>query len=123
METMVENKDFGVRQKLDSAASATKVPTVNSIQNMKRFSSYSALLEENSEATSTISPAGVKTNNGDQDTRSSENMVKAALTEFLNDGEVKNNPDGNRCVQNLLMKTEREWRKQRRNSAQERAHE
>lgn len=108
------------RQRMEPAASTTQVPTVSLVHNLKRFSSYSVALTDGNNADTTTSPAIVKAANSEQDHRDSENVVRAALTELLNDASVKNNPDGNRSVQNLLMKTEKEWRRKRRHSVHER---
>ncbi|EED12807.1 conserved hypothetical protein [Talaromyces stipitatus ATCC 10500] len=103
------------------AASTTQVPTVNTVHSFKRLLSYSDKLPvEDQSANPKTLPAAVKPDKNEQDHRNSENMVKAALTELLNDEDVKNNPDSNKSVQNLLMKTEKEWRRQRRKSAHER---
>lgn len=102
-------------------ASATQVPTVSTVHNVKRLLSYSDKLSADGQtANPGALPAAVKLEKKEEDHRNSENMVKAALTELLNDEDVKNNPAGNKSVQNLLMKTEKEWRKQRRKSVHER---
>ncbi|KAF7590994.1 hypothetical protein BBP40_002188 [Aspergillus hancockii] len=43
-------------------------------------------------------------------------QMKTALTELLNDGRVKGSTHGSRCLQNILMQTEREMRNERRKS-------
>lgn len=103
------------------AASTTQVPTISTVHSVKRFLSYSDKLSvEDQAANPEALPATVKSDKKEEDRRNSENMVKAALTELLNDQDVKNNPEGNKSVQNLLMKTEKERRKQRRKSVHER---
>lgn len=103
------------------AASTTQVPTVSTVHSVKRLLSYSDKLSvDGHTANPEALPAAVKLEKKEEDHRNSENMVKAALTELLNDEDVKNNPAGNKSVQNLLMKTEKEWRKQRRKSVHER---
>lgn len=103
------------------AASTTQVPTVSTVHGFKRLLSYSDKLSMDGQtANPEALPAAVNLDKKEEDRRSSENMVKAALTELLNDEDVKKNPAGNKSVQNLLMKTEKEWRKQRRKSVHER---
>lgn len=103
------------------AASTTQVPTVSTVHSVKRLLSYSDKLSVDGQtANPEALPAAVKLDKKEEDHRNSANMVKAALTELLNDEDVKNNPAGNKSVQNLLMKTEKEWRKQRRKSVHER---
>jgi hypothetical protein len=103
------------------AASTTQVPTMSTVHSVKRCLSYSDKLSvEEQAANPEALTAAVKSDKKEEDRRSSENMIKAALTELLNDQDIKNNPEGNKCVQNLLMKTEKERRKQRRKSVHER---
>lgn len=103
------------------AASTTQVPTVSTVHTLGRLLSYSdnSSVDEPTANSDALQDA-VKSDRKDGDHRNSENRVKAALTELLNDEDVKNNPAGNKSVQNLLMKTEKEWRRQRRKSVHER---
>lgn len=103
------------------AASTNQVPTISTVHSFKRLSSYSdkTLVDARTLDLETL-PAAIKSDRKEEDHRNSENLVKAALTELLNDEDVKKNPAGNKSVQNLLMKTEKEWRKQRRKSVHER---
>lgn len=82
-------------------SSTTHIPTTTSTSSLERASSYS---------TPTDTP-------GEAHERESEHQVKATLTELLNDARVRSNPHGSRRVQNALMDTERELRKQRRRSS------
>lgn len=116
---MAEDKPHPKRQQIP-AASTTQVPTVSTVHNFKRFLSYSDKVSTDGQtANPEALSAAVKLDKKEEDHRNSENMVKAALTELLNDQNVKNNPAGNKSVQNLLMKTEKEWRKQRRKTVHE----
>ncbi|PYI12542.1 hypothetical protein BO78DRAFT_392383 [Aspergillus sclerotiicarbonarius CBS 121057] len=92
------------------AASTTKVPTLHTTQPIKRSISYHPSQDDEHIASSKASEA-----------RCSDHMVKAALTELLNDDGVKANARGSRSVQNLLMDTENALRKQRRESLSGRA--
>ncbi|RAO70702.1 uncharacterized protein BHQ10_006714 [Talaromyces amestolkiae] len=117
---MAENKPPPRRQQVP-AASTTQVPTVGTVHSFKRLLSYSDNLSINGQtANPEALSAAVTSDKKEEGHRNSENMVKAALTELLNDEDVKNNPAGNKSVQNLLMKTEKEWRKQRRKTVHER---
>jgi hypothetical protein len=96
------------------ALSANKVPTIQSLRtnNTKRSVSYN-VDAPNSDSTpeeKKQSPAGEKV-----DQTRCDNMLKASLTGLLNAGEVKSDARG-RKVQNLLMETQRDLRKQRRES-------
>ena len=103
------------------AASTTQVPTVSTIHGPRRLLSSSEKLPVEPQIEGSQGPpAAVKSDKNEANHRTSENMVKAALTELLNDDNVKNNPVGNKSVQDLLMKTEREWRKLRKKSVHER---
>ncbi|PWY83098.1 hypothetical protein BO94DRAFT_118485 [Aspergillus sclerotioniger CBS 115572] len=92
------------------AASSNKVPSLHTIQPMKRSISYSPAQDDEHIASSKAS-----------ESRGSDHMVKAALMELLNDDGVKASARGSRSVQNLLMDTEKALRKQRRESLSGRA--
>ncbi|KAL4877406.1 hypothetical protein BJY04DRAFT_198307 [Aspergillus karnatakaensis] len=108
------------------ALSANKVPTIQSLNpSMKRSISYnisnpssscsSALDTETSpQDLKKDSPTGSKV-----DQASADNMLKASLTGFLNADDIKGAGAGDargRKVQELLMETQRDLRKQRRES-------
>ncbi|KAJ0417944.1 hypothetical protein BJY00DRAFT_315341 [Aspergillus carlsbadensis] len=89
-------------------ASANKVPTIQSLKATKRSVSSNATPEEHAVSRSddkkkTIDQAGC------------DQMLKASLTGILNSGEVKSDARG-RKVQNLLMETQKDLRRQRRES-------
>ncbi|PYH89109.1 hypothetical protein BO71DRAFT_403319 [Aspergillus ellipticus CBS 707.79] len=92
------------------ASSTTNVPTLHTLHPMKRSISYSPDSEESHSPTSSRS----------SEHRGGDHMVKAALTELLNDDSVRSNARGSRSVQNFLMETEHALRKQRRQSLNER---
>ena len=81
-------------------SSTTQIPATTSTPSLERASSYSTPTDTPDEAHK----------------RESDHQVKATLTELLNDARVRSNPHGSRRVQNALMETERELRKQRRRS-------
>lgn len=82
-------------------SSTTDIPIANPTSSLERSSSYSTPTDTPDEAHE----------------RESDHQVKATLTELLNDARVRSNPHGSRRVQNALMETERELRKQRRRSS------
>ncbi|KAL2822431.1 hypothetical protein BJX63DRAFT_376492 [Aspergillus granulosus] len=92
------------------AASANKVPTIQSLRGIKRSVSYSAVHEER-----TTSPTEEKIK---IDQAEYDQMLKASLTGMLNWGGVKSDARG-RKVQDLLMETQKDLRKQRRKSLEE----
>ncbi|PWY66463.1 hypothetical protein BO70DRAFT_366532, partial [Aspergillus heteromorphus CBS 117.55] len=86
---------------------------------MKRSISYSPDTEDdhsNSRAHSPTTTSKPKTS----EPRVNDHLVKAALTELLNDDGVRSNARGSRSVQNFLMDTEHALREQRRQSLSER---
>ncbi|KAL2787912.1 hypothetical protein BJX66DRAFT_340767 [Aspergillus keveii] len=89
------------------AASANKVPTIQSLKATKRSISYNATPEERA-----VSPTDEKRT---VDQAGCDQMLKASLTGLLNSGEVKTDARG-RKVQNLLMETQKDLRRQRRQS-------
>ncbi|KAL2871208.1 uncharacterized protein BJX67DRAFT_343800 [Aspergillus lucknowensis] len=91
-------------------ASASNIPTIQNLKHEKRSISYNATPEER-----TVSPE--PDNRVDQ--AGCDQLLKASLMGILNSGEVKSDGRG-RKVQNLLMETEKDWRKQRRQSRGER---
>ncbi|KAI2864782.1 hypothetical protein CBS63078_5529 [Aspergillus niger] len=98
-------------------ASADKVPTIHTIQPMKRSTSYSPTQESDEEYKQHVK----KDSASSTVACGNDHKVKAALTELLNDDGVKCNARGSRSVQNLLMDTEKALRKQRRESLSGRA--
>ncbi|KAL4862614.1 hypothetical protein BDV12DRAFT_178590 [Aspergillus spectabilis] len=101
------------KQNPHSALSANKVPTIQSLgtNNIKRSASYNvAAARPDSPDEKMQSPTGEKV-----DQTRCDNMLKASLTGLLNAGEVKYDARG-RKVQNLLMETQHDLRKQRRES-------
>ncbi|KAL3478527.1 hypothetical protein BJX99DRAFT_224267 [Aspergillus californicus] len=96
------------------AASANKVPTIQSLKDssMKRSASYNTVAHGHDptreDTTIPESPTAKKI-----DQAGCDQMLKASLTGILNSGEVKSDARG-RKVQDLLMDTQKDLRKQRR---------
>ncbi|OGE53938.1 hypothetical protein PENARI_c007G10127 [Penicillium arizonense] len=92
------------------AASSNSVPTINSTRDMKRsITSYSTRDDPTGTNPNTPSHTSVTL-------LSDRQQVKATLTNILNDDRVKHNPNGSRCVQNILLENEHDMRKQRKRS-------
>ncbi|KAL2847515.1 hypothetical protein BJY01DRAFT_164832 [Aspergillus pseudoustus] len=112
-------------QQKHSAASASKVPTIQSLKETRRTISYNATPEERDSGTSSpTSATSSRRGSGDKgkiDQAGCDQMLKASLTGILNSGEVKSDSRG-RKVQELLMETQKDLRKQRRASLGEREH-
>lgn len=96
-------RDINMAHLRDSrtSASSTEIPTINFTQTLERSSSHPDPADDAPEQ---------------YDRRESDYQVKATLTDVLNDGRVKSSPHSSRRVQNVLMDTERELRKHRRQS-------
>ncbi|KAL3459793.1 hypothetical protein BJX64DRAFT_290960 [Aspergillus heterothallicus] len=94
------------------SASTTKIPTIQSLQTAanKRSISYTATPEGREPSSPSSSKDKTKIDPAECDQR-----LKASLTEMLNSGEVKSDSRG-RKVQNLLMETQKDLRRQRRAS-------
>ncbi|KAL2819083.1 hypothetical protein BDW59DRAFT_165236 [Aspergillus cavernicola] len=99
-----------------AAASTNKVPTIQSLS--PRRSSLKRSVSYNTAAPAPTTedpdkPVSLSSENVNQ--AGCDNMLKAALTGLLNCQEVKSESRG-RKVQNLLMETEKDLRRERRKS-------
>ncbi|KAJ5747626.1 uncharacterized protein N7511_009322 [Penicillium nucicola] len=95
---------------MHSAASSTRVPTIHSTPNIQRsITSHST--RDDPTGTNPGTPSHTSNTH-----LSDQQQVKATLTNILNDDRVKRNPNGSRCVQNILLENEHDMRKQRKHS-------
>ncbi|KAB8075127.1 hypothetical protein BDV29DRAFT_172513 [Aspergillus leporis] len=100
------------RAKPQPAASANRLPTIHSTPAIKR--SVTSTTAVGHDEPGSISTHQVKGQN--QEAINYSLQMKTALTELLNDGRVKGSTHGSRCLQNILMQTERDMRSERRKS-------
>ncbi|KAJ5347084.1 hypothetical protein MYU51_019907 [Penicillium brevicompactum] len=99
-------------QNIHPAATSIKLPTLRLAPSLKRSTTYSTPCEENAiQPDSENSTAAM-----DTQLRDYHYQVKATLTNILNDERVKHNPNGSRCVQEILLENEHDMRRQRRES-------
>ncbi|KAI9373400.1 hypothetical protein BJX61DRAFT_541755 [Aspergillus egyptiacus] len=113
--------------KLSPAASSNQVPTISTLHNphIKRSVSYNPTSpvddsnsEDNDNNTNTPNspPHGAQSPTGNKiDQAGCDQMLKASLTGILNSGQVMSDARG-RKVQDLLLQTERDYRRERRKS-------
>jgi hypothetical protein len=92
-----------------SAATAIKLPTVNSNPSLTRSLTSHSLPDQKETQTA-------DSGNANDQVLDCQHQIKATLTDILNDDRVKHNPDGSRCVQKILLENEHDMRKQRRHS-------
>lgn len=94
------------------AASANKLPTIHSNPVMKRSFSSTATVDPDRPTSASTDQAKER----NKQALSYNLQMKTALTELLNDARAKGRGQGSRCLQNILMDTERQMRDNRRKS-------
>lgn len=102
---------------IQPAPSAQGIPTIRSTgQVTKRTASYTTPAKSSSETTISQNSHCQKID----EVRHYDQELKAGLTQLLNEGKDKSSMQGRRFVQNKLMETERELRKQHKESLKSR---
>lgn len=94
------------------AATSIKLPTLRLAPSVKRSTTYSTPHENES----LHYEPEKSTSATDMQLRDYHYQVKATLTNILNDDRVKHNPNGSRCVQEILLENEKTMRRKRRES-------